>query len=142
LKSIHGKRMVHQASSPSNTEVSVHQHRLQPLQICLNNNSTEQSPSCDANSRTADEDFLLPNPKVHCGVYNISPLPVLSHMNPVHILPSSFLIIHVNIILQKSLSLSSGLYTSQFSAKILYALQVSLIRATCSTQINFLILSS
>jgi hypothetical protein len=60
-------------------------------------NSLEQSPSCEADSRSASQEIPLPlwNPKVHYRVHK-SPLPVAihSHINPVYILPPYFIEIH------------------------------------------------
>jgi len=56
-------------------------------------NSTEQSPSWDANSHSANEEIpqLLCDLKANYRVYNNMPLaPTLSQMNPVPTFPSYF----------------------------------------------------
>jgi len=65
-------------------------------------NYMEQSPSWDADSLSASQEIplVLCNPKVHYSVHNRPPLvPVLSQMNPVHILSLYFYNIHSNVIL-------------------------------------------
>jgi hypothetical protein len=70
-------------------------------EICLNN-SLEQSPYSEDNSRSAGKKVfhLLWYPKFHYLDYNRPPLiPILSQFHPVHTLTSSFFKISINIIL-------------------------------------------
>jgi hypothetical protein len=68
---------------------------------------------------------------VHYRVNNSPPpVPILSHINPVHAPPSHFLKIYFNIILLH-LGLPSGLLPSGLPTKILYAPLPSPTRATC-----------
>jgi hypothetical protein len=73
--------------------------------ICGTRILMEQSPSWEADIHLAVQEVSRPlwNPKVHYHVLKGPPLdPVLSHMNPVHILTPYFCNIRFNIILPYS----------------------------------------
>jgi len=64
--------------------------------------SMEQSPSWEANRFSASQEITgtLWNPKVHYHIHTwSSPVPILSHTDPVHTTTSHFLKTHLNIIL-------------------------------------------
>ena len=65
----------------------------------------QQSPPQEADSSSTDQEIpcIFYNLKLHYFNHNSSPLvPVLSQINPVHVLTSNFFMIHFNIILPPS----------------------------------------
>ena len=73
----------------------------------------EQSATWEANWFSTSHEI----PHIHkC----LTPVPILSQLDPVHTSTSHFLKIHLNIISHLSLSLPSGLFPSGFPIKTLY----------------------
>jgi hypothetical protein len=99
----------------------------------------ELSPSWEAVNRAATQEIpsILLNPKINYRVHKSPPLvPILSHINPIHTIPSYL----SNLILSTHLrqGLPSGLLPSGFSTNILYAIVFSPIRATWPTHLILL----
>jgi hypothetical protein len=75
---------------------------------------------------------ILWNPKVQYRVHKSPPLvPILSHINPVHSIPSYLSKILLILSTHLRLCLPSGLFPSGMPTNILYAFLFSPIRATC-----------
>jgi len=85
------------------------------------NDPMEQSFSSEANNHSASQEIR----RLHYRIHNSPPLaPILSQMNPVHILPKT----HSNI----NLPLCLGIFRSAFPIKIRSALLISSMRVICS----------
>ena len=98
--------------------------------IADSTNHTEQSPSLEVSSSSDSQKMpRMLIPKVLRRVHNSPPrVPLLSQLNPVHALPTYFLMNHFNIILPYTPGIPSGLLPSDIPNKIL---QAPPLRHTC-----------
>jgi hypothetical protein len=79
------------------------------------------------------------NPKIHYRIHKCSPpVSILSHLDPVHILRSYLLKIHLNIFLPSTPGSPKWLFPSRFTYKTLNTPLLSPIRATCHFHLIFL----
>ena len=108
------------------------------------NNSVWQRNSWKPNSSLASQEIprISWKPEVHYYIHkSASSVPILGHLNPVHAPPSHLFKINFNIILPPShlhLHGPSGLFPSDFTTKILYALFLYPIWATSPAYFNVL----
>ena len=94
---------------------------------------THQSTSWEANRFSASQQILhiLRNPKVYYRNHKCPlPIPILSHLDPVHTPTSHFLKMHLILFSHLRLGLASGFFPSGFPTKILYTPLFSPVRAT------------
>ena len=88
---------------------------IQLSQFMHQTNSMQQSPSWNANRNTASIEIphTLWNPNVHYrNQKSLPPVPILSHINPIHAFPSDFLQIH-SLFWHLRLCLPSGVLPSE-----------------------------
>ena len=94
----------------------------------------EQSSALEANSSSARQEIssILWNPKLRYRICNsLPPFPLLGQINPAHDLPSCSFKVHFSISSHLRLGVTGCLFRSSFPVKILSALLLSPVHATC-----------
>jgi hypothetical protein len=89
----------------------------------ITNSLMERSPSWEVANCAATQDLtsILCNTKVHYRIHKgLSLVPILSHINPIHTIPSYLSKIHFNIVHHLHLGLPSGLFPSGLFPPISY----------------------
>jgi hypothetical protein len=100
---------------------------------CMELSPSREAANCAATQRLFS---ILWNQKVYYRVRKSPPLVrILSHMNPVHTIPSYLCKIILILSTHLRLGLSSGLFPSGFRTNTLYAFLFWPIRATCPTHL-------
>jgi hypothetical protein len=103
--------------------------------------SMERSPPWEANRFSASQEILriLTNAKASYRTYTCPPhVPSLSQIDPVHVLKSHFLNIHLNVILTSTPGFSKWSFPSGYPTKPQYTPVLFPIRATCPSNLILL----